>query len=179
MALTVDDALNPGWRTTRLHGGGPWHKLAIQAQDGDGVEAALFLPSPPILYVSAPGADPPPIPFHLQFHSPQSLPLSTFSDPWESRLRRPPAGWSPSLVARKACWNRSPWSPVRGWLRARYPSSPDQGGMTGEKMRPQRHRQRTARQTGPETPRNDSRGERPTAPCRIDRSGPWCCRAVV
>lgn len=83
-ALTVDDALNPGWRTIRLHGGGPSYKLATQVQDGNVVEAALLLPSPPILYVSAPGAEPPPIPFHLHFHSRQWLPLSTFSDPRES-----------------------------------------------------------------------------------------------
>jgi hypothetical protein len=83
-ALTVDDPLNPGWRTIRLHGGGPWHRISTQVQDDDGVEAALLLPSPPILYVSDPGADPPPIPFHLHFHSTQWLPLSTFSDPRES-----------------------------------------------------------------------------------------------
>jgi hypothetical protein len=35
------------------------------------------------MYV-ANGSDPPPIPFHLHFHSPESLPLSTFSDPRES-----------------------------------------------------------------------------------------------
>lgn len=84
-ALTVDHALNPGWRTVKLHGGGPSHRLPRHSSSSEDncVEAALLLPSPPILYI-APGGEPPPIPFHPHFHSPESLPLGTFSDPRES-----------------------------------------------------------------------------------------------
>ena len=42
----------------------------------------LLLPSPPILFIPD-GGEPPPIPFHLHFHSESTLPLATFSDPKE------------------------------------------------------------------------------------------------
>lgn len=76
-ALTTNDALNPGWRTIRLTGGGP---IKTTPTPEPGVEVTLLLPSPPILFVPH-ETNPPPIPFHLHFHSPLTLPLSTFSDP--------------------------------------------------------------------------------------------------
>ena len=88
-ALTHIDALNPGWRTIRLHGGKPNPKTTPRPETpppaGSGVEATLLLPSPPILYFSQ-GDPPPPIPFHLHFHSPTPLPLETFSDPRKSNF---------------------------------------------------------------------------------------------
>ncbi|WVQ78493.1 hypothetical protein IAT38_000579 [Cryptococcus sp. DSM 104549] len=77
-ALTLDDPLNPGWRTIRLHGGEPLPK----SPSTDSIQVSLLLPSPPILFVT-PGQPPPPIPFHLHFHCPLALPLKTFSDPRE------------------------------------------------------------------------------------------------
>jgi hypothetical protein len=47
-----------------------------------GVSVSLLLPSPPILFIPD-GGDPPPIPFHLHFHSVSTLPLAMFSDPKE------------------------------------------------------------------------------------------------
>ena len=88
-ALTTNDALNPGWRTIRLHGGKPNPKTQPPTETpppaSAGVEATLLLPSPPILYF-AQGEPPPPIPFHLHFHSPTPLPLETFSDPRKSNF---------------------------------------------------------------------------------------------
>ncbi|KAK4689759.1 hypothetical protein P7C73_g334, partial [Tremellales sp. Uapishka_1] len=78
--LTTTDALNPGWRTIKLHGGNPIVKGNKTAISGPGVDATILLPSPPIVFI-AHGAKPPPIPFHLHFHSTLPLPLQTFSDP--------------------------------------------------------------------------------------------------
>jgi len=78
--LTTSDALNPGWRTIRLTGGSP---VKDTTPPSPGVEVTLLLPSPPILFVAHDGI-PPPIPFHLHFHSPVTLPLATFSDPRQS-----------------------------------------------------------------------------------------------
>lgn len=95
-ALTSDDPLNPGWRTIRLHGGESKIKPPAPAPTEDapapppqptppGIEVSLLMPSPPILYVAKDQA-PPPIPFHLHFHSPaaDTHALSTFSDPSKS-----------------------------------------------------------------------------------------------
>ena len=82
--LTTNDALCPGWRTIRLNGGKP-NKPADSPDpvpDVPGVEVSLLLPSPPILFIPD-GGTPPPIPFHLHFHSQSALPLATFSDPKE------------------------------------------------------------------------------------------------
>ncbi|ORX33832.1 hypothetical protein BD324DRAFT_638806 [Kockovaella imperatae] len=79
-ALTTDDALNPGWRSIRLHGGAPSRNTDQTAAPRPGVEVTLLLPSPPILFIPA-DQPPPPIPFHLHFHSASTLPLATFSDP--------------------------------------------------------------------------------------------------
>lgn len=91
-ALTTDDPMNPGWRTIRLHGGKPLPKPSTSnpgqpdpAPLGPGVEGILLLPSPPILFI-AHGQAPPPIPFHLHFHSSLTLPLTTFTDPRESNF---------------------------------------------------------------------------------------------
>ncbi|ORY29960.1 hypothetical protein BCR39DRAFT_530320 [Naematelia encephala] len=78
--LTHDDPLNPGWRTIKLNGGKP---LKPADPSATGVEAAFLMPSPPVLFVPH-GQRPPPIPFHLHFHSSLTLPLATFSDPLES-----------------------------------------------------------------------------------------------
>ena len=79
-ALTTNDALNPGWRTIRLTGGASLKATPTSPEPG--VEVTLLLPSPPILFIPHDGV-PPPIPFHLHFHSDLPLPLTTFSDPNE------------------------------------------------------------------------------------------------
>lgn len=85
--LTTNDALNPGWRTIKLNGGKPVKSTegSDPIPDSPGVEVSLLLPSPPILFVPDGGA-PPPIPFHLHFHSSAILPLMSFSDPKECRF---------------------------------------------------------------------------------------------
>lgn len=82
--LTTNDALNPGWRTIRLNGGKPIKPAdgPEPGADAPTVDVNFLLPSPPILFVPD-GQAPPPIPFHLHFHSSAILPLSTFSDPKE------------------------------------------------------------------------------------------------
>lgn len=81
-ALTTDDAMNPGWRTVKLHGGDPTKPVTTPAE---GVDVTLLLPSPPIVYVPW-GGQAPPIPFHLHFHSSLTHALSTFSDPKQSQF---------------------------------------------------------------------------------------------
>ena len=81
-ALTTDDALNPGWRTIRLNGGAPTKTSDNTPNTAPGVEVTLLLPSPPILFIPH-NTEPPPIPFHLHFHSESTLPLAIFSDPKE------------------------------------------------------------------------------------------------
>jgi len=83
-ALTTDDAMNPGWRTIKLHGGDP-AKPETTTTPQQGVSATLLLPSPPIVYIPW-GADPPPIPFHIHFHSSLTHALATFSDPAQSNF---------------------------------------------------------------------------------------------
>jgi hypothetical protein len=83
-ALTTDDAMNPGWRTIKLHGGDPANPETTTTPQ-QGVNATLLLPSPPIVYIPW-GAEPPPIPFHIHFHSSLTHALATFSDPTQSQF---------------------------------------------------------------------------------------------
>lgn len=74
--------MNPGWRTIKLHGGEPAKTVATGSA---GVDVTLLLPSPPIVFVPW-ASDPPPIPFHLHFHSSLPHALATFSDPKQSNF---------------------------------------------------------------------------------------------
>jgi len=74
--------MNPGWRTIKLHGGDP-SKPETTTTPQQGVNATLLLPSPPIVYIPW-SAEPPPIPFHIHFHSSLTHALATFSDPTKS-----------------------------------------------------------------------------------------------
>ncbi|WRT67422.1 uncharacterized protein IL334_004393 [Kwoniella shivajii] len=87
-ALTLDDPLNPGWRTIQLSGGKPKTKTNLPnpvGTTGPGVDVTLLLPSPPILFIPNQG-ELPKFPFHLHFHSTLPHPLSTFSNPMDSRF---------------------------------------------------------------------------------------------
>jgi len=78
--------MNPGWRTVKLHGGDPAKPASTPTATGtQGVNVTLLLPSPPIVYVPW-GTEPPPIPFHLHFHSSLPHALATFSDPNQSQF---------------------------------------------------------------------------------------------
>lgn len=85
-AITTDDAMNPGWRTIKMHGGEPTKpapsSTGTTTARNEGVQVTLLLPSPPILFIDH-GVPPPPIPFHLHFHSSATHALATFSDPKE------------------------------------------------------------------------------------------------
>ncbi|KAL7424208.1 hypothetical protein Q5752_001794 [Cryptotrichosporon argae] len=85
-SLTLEDPMNPGWRTIRLKGGeavstsGSVSGAAPSPCMTPGVQVTLLVPSPPIVFIADPSA-PPPLPFHLHVYSTSALPLATFSDP--------------------------------------------------------------------------------------------------